>query len=118
MSFLSFFLTVASGSIYTLVSLPLISDPLYLKSSRLLKLAPLLFAFLTLLLVKFFFINEMLSNLSDFSAWCSFLAEILPGFGKRVILLLGLMAPGTIIGQVVDPMANYEIEKPIKSKKE
>lgn len=118
MSFLSFFLTIASGSIYTLVSLPLIADPLYLKSARFFKLSPLLFAFLTLILVKFLFVNEMLSNLTDFGAWCLFLAEITPGFGKRFILLAGLMAPGTLIGQAVDPMANYEIEKPIKSKKE
>ena len=119
MNFFSFLLTIVSGLIYTLASLPLISDPNYLKSSRFFKILPLSAAFIILFLVKFIFINEMLVNLNDFNAWCLFLAEILPGFGKRSILLFALMAPSTTIGQAVDPFGNYEIEKPaIKSKKE
>jgi hypothetical protein len=119
MNFISFLLTLTSGSIYTLISLPLITDPLYLKSARFFKLLPLLAAFLTLFLVKFIFVNDMLTNLTDFNAWCLLLAEILPGFGKRFILLFALLSPSTLIGQAVDPFSFNEIEKsPSKSKKE
>lgn len=119
MDFFSFFLTIVSGLVYTFASLPLISDPNYLKSVRFFKLLPLNAAFITLFVVKFIFINEMLVNLKDFNAWCLFLAEILPGFGKRSILLFALMSPSSSIGQTVDPFGNYEIETPtIKSKKE
>lgn len=117
MNSISFLLTILSGSIYTIASLPLISNPSYLQSSRFLKILPLIFAFLILLFVKFVYTNEMLSNFYNFSAWCLFLAEILPGFGKRSILLFALLSPATAIGQAIDPFFNNETDKP-KTKKE
>jgi hypothetical protein len=52
----------------------------------------LLSAVLGLLMIKFVCVNEMLapSNLSNTTAWCSFLAECIPGLGKRTLLLVGL----------------------------
>lgn len=117
MNFIAFLLSLISGSVYTLASLLIISDPNYLKLSRSTKILPLLVAFLTLLVVKFVFTNAMLTNLNNFNSWCLFLADIVPGFGKRVILLYGLMTPSSSIGQAIDPYAQDATEKN-KTKKE
>jgi len=85
LSLVPFFLSVLCGAIYTSASLRIISGGT-ITSLRFL----LLTALLGLLVIKFIFVNEMLVNWSNTEAWCSFLAEVIPGLGKRSILLLAL----------------------------
>ncbi len=91
-----FFLTMIGGFVYTLTSLPIVFNQHYLNGNRLIKLLPLLIAFTLLLALK-------LGSGNPANLYIS-LSEILPGFGKRVILLFGLLSGnGNCIGRAVNP---------------
>lgn len=107
-----FSLTMIGGLIYTLATLPIITDPTYLKGNRLIKLLPLISALGLLLTVKVWGHPAPLSSAN----FCILVAEILPGLGKRVILLVGLVSgSANWIGRAVCPFALDESE-PVKNK--
>lgn len=76
---------------YIFTGLKLISNPSFLSGSRFGKLMPLIAAFVALNLVKFFDTNAMLQHLDDKAAWSIFFAEVIPGSGKRFIIIYGLL---------------------------
>lgn len=109
LSFIEFFLTLASGITYILATIPIVTDANYLKTGRIIKLSPLFVAVAVLLSLKF---------VSSFNpaAICLFLAEIIPGLGKRLILLYALASgPSTPLGQALCP---FDEEVVVKAKKD
>ena len=112
-----FILTMVGGLTYTLFSLLLITDGSYLKTgNRFIKLSPLLAAFLLLLSVKCIWSPLRLGNKMDL---CKLASEILPGLGKRLILLFGLLSGNSnCIGKAICPFEVGQKDKVLKPKKD
>lgn len=109
---IQFILMLASGITYILATIPIVCDSDYLKSGRIIKIFPLFFALITLLLIKL----GSMDLEYDSRSFCLFLADIIPGLGKRIILLYALATgSSTTLGRALCP---FEVELAVKSKKD